>query len=215
MDSSLAQKLGKLTGSLLRHPSHLPRYLAHLPVWGRSPIDLGLPWFSYGAIDRLEKSVRPEHTVFEFGSGGSSAFLARRARSVRCVENDASWHAVICAHAKSLGLTNLTCELHAFGEAEAGDYHDLTYFKALENHRYDIVIVDGFCGFTTGSYGALRPYCFTQALRSVTRPGGIIVVDDYWMYPKFSALAPEAQLTVYESTGPCRYGVTSTAVFQF
>jgi spermidine synthase len=112
-------------------------------------------------------------------------------------------------------LSNLTCELHAFDDAEAAGYRDLPYFKAIENHRYDIIIVDGFCGFTTGSYGALRPYCMQQALASVVRPGGMIVVDDYWMYPEFAALAPEAQLTVFESTGPCRYGVTSTAIFQF
>jgi len=40
-------------------------------------------------------------------------------------------------------------------------------------------------------------------------------VDDYWMYPEFASLAPQARLTVFEGPGPCRYGVTSTAIFRF
>jgi len=214
MDNSLAHKILDLAGSLARYPKHLPPYLAHLPCWGRSPIELELPWFSYGAIDHLRQVVRPEHEVFEFGSGGSSVFLARRARSVHCVENDAAWHAVVTARASALGLSNLHCALHAFGDAEAAHFKDLPYFRALENRQFDIIVVDGFCGFTTGTYGELRPHCFRLALAAV-RPGGLIVVDDYWMYREFAALAPQAKLRIFESTGPCRYGVTSTAVFQF
>lgn len=214
MDNFLAQKMARLTGSLLSHPGHASRYLRHLPCWGRSPIDLELPWFSYGAIDFLRNAVRPAHTVFEFGSGGSSVFLARLARNVRSVENDPAWHQVVFARAAKLGLANLHCELHAFGDEDAARYSELPYFRALEGHQYDVIVIDGFCGFTTGLYGALRPHCFRLALAAIL-PGGMIVVDDYWMYPEFAALAPQAKLTVFEGTGPCRYGVTSTAVFRF
>jgi hypothetical protein len=91
----------------------------------------------------------------------------------------------------------------------------LPYFRALTGHTYDIVVVDGFCGYTTGRYGALRPHAFELALQAVRRPGGMIVVDDYWMYPELTARAPGARVQIFESTGPCRYGVTSTAVFQY
>lgn len=214
MDNSTGAKVLNLTRRLLVDPAQIPRYLAHLPCWGRSPIDLELPWFAYGAIDFLGPKVRPEHEVFEFGSGGSSVFLARRARSVVCVENDAAWHEVVTARARRLGLANLHCELHAFADAEAARYRELPYFRAIEGRRFDLIIVDGFCGYTTGRYGRLRPHCFALALQAV-RPGGMIVVDDYWMYPEFAALAPSAKLTIFEGPGPCRYGVTSTAVFQF
>ena len=214
MDTSTSQKLIRLTGSLLTHPTHWLRYLVHLPCWGRSPLDLQLPWFSYRAIDFLERTLQPAHEVFEFGSGGSSVFFARRAKFVHSVENDTAWHGSVTARARQLGLANLQCDLHAFGDAEAARYAELPYFRAIEGRRFDVIIVDGFCGFTTGRYGALRPHCFRLALHAV-RPGGMIVVDDYWMYPDFAGLAPQAKLIVFESTGPCRYGVTSTAVFQF
>lgn len=215
MDTSRREKIFALASSLLRHPGHVPRWLAHLPCWRRTPIDAGLPWFSFGAIDYLARNVRPDQDVFEFGSGGSSVFLARRARSVRSMENDAAWHRIVCARAEALGLRNLACELHPFGDAETDHYADLPYFKALEGRNYDIIVVDGFCGFTTGRYGALRPHAFELALRAVRRPGGMIVVDDYWMYPELTSRGQGAQVRVFESTGPCRYGVTSTAVFQF
>ncbi|HEY0863732.1 MAG TPA: hypothetical protein VGD97_06475 [Lacunisphaera sp.] len=214
MDTPFGKKIARLTGSLLSHPAQVPRYVSHLPVWARSPIDLELPWFSYGAIDFLRDAVRPGHMVFEFGSGGSSVFLARRAQQVQSVENDPAWHAIVTARAQKLGLANLHCELHAFGDEDAHRYAELPYFRAIEGRRFDLIVVDGFCGFSTGTYGALRPHCFRLALQAV-RPGGMIVVDDYWMYPEFAALAPQAQLTVFEGPGPCRYGVTSTAVFRF
>jgi predicted O-methyltransferase YrrM len=214
MDTSLTQKIFSAARSLLRHPTQLPRYLAHLPCWRRSPLDLQLPWFSYGAIDFLARTLQPTQEVFEFGSGGSSVFLARRTRSVISVENDPVWHGITTARTRSLGLTNLACELHVFGDAEAARYPELPYFRALEGRRFDVIVVDGYCGFTTGPYGALRPHCFRLALQAI-RPGGLIVVDDYWMYPEFADLAPQAKLTVFEGMGPCRYGTTSTAVFEF
>ena len=214
MDNPRSRKVLNLAVSLLTHPGQLPRYARHLPCWGRSPIDVELPWFAYDAIDFLGRTVQPDHEVFEFGSGGSSVFFARRAKSVHSVENDAAWHAVVTARARQLGLTNLRCDLHAFGDAESLRYRELPYFHAIEGRQFDVIIVDGFCGFKTGRYGALRPHSFQLALKAV-RPGGMIVVDDYWMFPELAASAPQAKLTVFESTGPCRYGVTSTAVFQF
>jgi hypothetical protein len=45
----------------------------------------------YGAIDLLEGLMRPEWTVFEFGSGNSTLWLSRRVRRVLSVEHDAAW----------------------------------------------------------------------------------------------------------------------------
>ena len=35
------------------------------------------------------------------------------------------------------------------------------------------------------------------------------------MLRELAARAPEARLTEFVSIGPCRYGVTSTAIFEF
>lgn len=215
MNTSYPTKALMLAGALLRHPTHVPVWLTTLPCWGRRPMDVELPWFSNGAINYLKRAVRPEHEVFEFGSGGSSVFFARRTRSVRSVENDAAWYRLVTERTAALGLGNFRCELHPFGDDDVARHQELSYFSAIVGHTYDIVVVDGFCGFTANTYGPLRPHAFDLALAAVRRPGGMIVVDDYWMYPELTARASGSQVHVFESTGPCRYGVTSTAVFQF
>jgi hypothetical protein len=215
MKGSMASRGERLVRNLATHPADLFRYVRYLPVWKKMPVDVGLPWFSFGAIDYLDAWIKPTHDIFEFGSGGSSLFFGRRARSVLSVENNAGWHAIVQQKLQESRLSNVSCELHEFGDAEAHRYQSLSYFAALGNRAFDMIVVDGFCGFTTAEFGLLRPHSFELALASVRRPGGVIVVDDYWMFPDIHRQAPDAKLRVFESTGPCRYGVTSTAVFEF
>jgi hypothetical protein len=200
---------------LARRPGQIVPYVRYLPLWGRQPADVEWPWFSFGAVAYLRKFVRPEHRVFEFGSGGSSFFFARRAASVLCVENDAVWQQRIAALAAKRGLANLRCELHPIDPGHPELYPGLSYFVALQPLPYDIIVVDGWCDYENAAYGRLRYVAVDRALDCVRRPGGIVIVDDYWMFPEIAARAPEAQLTVFESPGPCRYGVTSTAVLAF
>jgi len=67
---------------------------------------------SYGVIDFLSGALRSHQAVFEFGSGGSSLFFARRVKRVLSVENDANWHRVVTAAALQRGITNLDCQFH-------------------------------------------------------------------------------------------------------
>jgi hypothetical protein len=215
MKGTHLQRALRLSAGFARCPRQIFPYVRYLPAWGRQPADVELPWFSFGAIEFLQRQVRREHRVFEFGCGGSSFFFARRAASVLSVENDASWQQRVAALATQRGLANLRCELHSIDPGHPERYPELSYFTALQPLPYDIIVVDGWCDFQNAEQGLLRQVSFERALACVRRPGGIIIVDDYWMFPEMAAHAPEARLTVFESPGPCRYGVTSTAVFAF
>jgi hypothetical protein len=214
MDGNHLQRLIRLAAALGRRPWQLLPYVRHLPLWGKTPIDLELPWFSYGVIGYLARMITPACQIFEYGSGGSTIFFARRAAYVVCVENDAAWHRRVQEHLRRAGLTNVDCQLHASGDVEAGRYQELSYFHALEAGRFDLIVVDGFCGFGTGRYGKLRPHAFSQACAAVKRPG-MVVLDDFWMFPEARTLAGCVEPEVFQGVGPCRYGVTSTAVFRF
>jgi hypothetical protein len=215
MKGTPSRKVMRLLACFARCPRQFLPYVRCLPAWGRQPADVELPWFSFGAIEFLQRHVRREHAVFEFGSGGSSFFFARRAASVLSVENDSSWQQRVAQLATQRNLTNLRCELHPIDPGKPEQYLDLSYFTALQPLPYDIIVVDGWCDYENAAQGLLRQFAFDRALKCVRRPGGIIVVDDYWMFPEMAPRAPEARLTVFESPGPCRYGVTSTAVFAF
>jgi hypothetical protein len=212
---STSQRVTRLLLSLLRQPHLVWPYCKFLPAWGRQPAAIELPWFSFGAIAFLDKYLCPQHRVFEFGSGGSSLFFARRAASVLSVESHAEWQQRVAAMATDRRLSNLRCELHPVDTSKPDAYPGLSYFTALQPVPYDVIAVDGYCDYDNAEFGLLRDVAFDRALTCVRRPGGIIVVDDFWMFPEMSARAQAAHLTVFESPGPCRYGVTSTAVFQF
>src|SRR4051812_39332685 len=116
MDTAYSQKAFALAGALAGSPRDLLPYFRYLPLWGRRPADVEKPWFSFGAIRYLENYLRPQHRVFEYGSGGSSFFFARRAGEVLSVENDPEWHRIVSGHIGQRGLKNLTCELHPLAD---------------------------------------------------------------------------------------------------
>lgn len=50
-----------------------------------------LPWFSYPAIEFIEGADFSQHDIFEWGSGFSTLYWARCARSVTAIEDDRDW----------------------------------------------------------------------------------------------------------------------------
>lgn len=58
-------------------------------------VALDVPWWTYNAIDVVSEflEARPGARVFEYGSGASTIWLARRAGRVTSVEHHADWHA--------------------------------------------------------------------------------------------------------------------------
>ena len=62
------------------------------------PVDaLGgpVPWFTYPAIDFLDRVDTKDFTVFEWGGGNSTLWWAKRVRSVRAVDHDTKWYEIV------------------------------------------------------------------------------------------------------------------------
>jgi len=214
MNTSFPRKALSLLSALAHSPRDIGPYLRHLPCWGRQPADLELPWLTYAAIRRIERHLTPSSRVFEFGSGGSSFFFARRGLQLTSVESDPEWHARITELARRRGLANLICRLEALDEAALVHFHGHPFFLAVQAGPWDLILIDSFCGFETGGTGGqLRPYAFSLAVNQL-KPGGLIVVDDSWLYPEL--LQPRAGWSIEDcaGVGPCRYGVSSTALFR-
>jgi hypothetical protein len=211
MDTRYSEKALTLAKSLARSPRDLPGYLAHLPLWGRRPVDVRLPWFSAGAIRFLEKNIRPTDRVFEFGSGGSTFFFAERSAAVLSVENDPAWHTLVVERLRARGLANASCELHPLADDSLASFHHSTFSQRIASGTWNIVIVDCHLGFGAARYGVIRPAAFALA-RDRVAPGGFIVLDDSWMFPELLQPVAGWEVQNFIGVGPCRYGVTSTAI---
>ncbi|HET7624286.1 MAG TPA: hypothetical protein VFM25_03400, partial [Verrucomicrobiae bacterium] len=114
MRGNVPIKIARLVANLALNPRYIPRCVNHNIINGRTPVDLEMPWFSYAAIDFLERFMRPEMTVCEYGSGGSTLFFARRARSVFSIENSEKWFDLVLRRLQQNSLNNVTIQLHPF-----------------------------------------------------------------------------------------------------
>jgi predicted O-methyltransferase YrrM len=201
------ERVCKLGGDLLQRPSNIPRYISQNILGRRSPIDLELPWFSYGAIDFLETFLRVEMRVFEFGSGGSTIFFARRCANVESVEDHPDWAARVRERMAQLGLTNFAITECPFDFNHPDAFAESRYLEQVRRGSYDVVVVDG----ADNDY-SIRPRCF-EAAEDQVNPGGIIVVDDSWRYRQLRETRRARRVEIFETVGPARYGVTSTDIY--
>jgi SAM-dependent methyltransferase len=192
---------------LTLHPQHLVRYVAHNVARRRFPLDLEMPWFSYAAADFLDGWLRTHMDVFEYGSGGSTLFYAKRARSVLAIEDNVEWYERVTARVKERGFSNVEVQLHPFDFKNPVGFERSSYLLAMPDRKFDIIVVDG-----SEEWTQVRPTCFQLAERHVN-PGGIIVLDDSWRYSSVRSTHQAKRYEVFQSVGPGRPGVTSTDVY--
>lgn len=166
--------------------------LRRYPDWKRSlahgnPLDDRRPWITYGAIDFLDKLVVAGTRCFEWGCGGSTAFLLDRGGVVTSIEHDPQWYERLKARLASGKVQSDLRLIPAADACEAsGDPSDAQqYFSSDPRHGaqsfrdyvsaideesddgLDLVLIDG----------RARPACIRHARRKV-RPGGWLVLDN-------------------------------------
>ena len=119
------------------------------------------PWLPFDAIVWLDAVVNENMRVFEWGSGGSTIFLAQRCQSVMSVEIDASWVERTMSRAEELGLDNVQV-LHI---APSDPYYSSVL--ALQPQKFDLIFIDG----------KERLRCAEAAIKKIAK-GGIILFDN-------------------------------------
>jgi hypothetical protein len=117
-----------------------------------------VPWMNFPMISFLEGRLTKDLTLFEFGSGYSTQFLARRVGSIVSVEFDKKWYEMV----------KLTLPENAeliFAEQDR-DGHYCRVVGSL-GRRFDVVLIDGVD----------RVNCIRQSIPTLTARG-VILLDD-------------------------------------
>ncbi|MCB9354209.1 MAG: hypothetical protein H6575_06550 [Lewinellaceae bacterium] len=157
---------------------------------GRNSVADALPWINFPALEFLERHLRPENIVFEFGGGGSTLFFCKNVAEVATVEDHPEWFDILTKTVKAQGWQNwkgymVPAEDLPEGQT-AGAPQDPAAFssnakgmeqKSFEKYArtinqypgeyFDLVLVDG----------RARPACINQALPHLKK-GGYLVVDN-------------------------------------
>lgn len=117
-----------------------------------------IPWVTYSFIDFISERIKKDHTIFEFGSGNSTIYYAKRAKKVVSVEHDKEWFDKISASAPS------NSEM-VFSELQTGG--EYSKMPSAMEQQFDIIIVDG----------RDRVNCCYNSISALSE-NGVVVLDD-------------------------------------
>jgi hypothetical protein len=117
---------------------------------------MDVPWWTFPAIDAVDRWIaarKGDVRVFEYGSGASTVWLARRAKHVVSVEHDVGFAKMA---APMLALPNVELRViepvrsNSTAQAPSGrsGYEDADFSAYVDSigdgaARYDIVVIDG------------------------------------------------------------------------
>lgn len=128
-----------------------------------------IPWYTYPSIEYLDNIDFSDKIVFEYGSGNSSAYWARKAKLVFSVEHDKEWHKKISKNLTENQKIEL-CE-------NEKDYLDSIY---KISSKMDVIIIDGL----------YREKCAKLVKEHLT-DGGIVILDNADWYKETSRFLRE------------------------
>lgn len=153
------------------------------------------PWISYAAIHFLSQRIRPEFTVFEYGSGNSTLWWSSHTARVVSCEHNQKWFQKMSA--------KLPANVEYIHETiEGGQYPSvITKFDS-----FDVIMIDG----------RERVSCTSFAIEKL-KADGVIVFDnsDRERYqPAFDLLASRGFRRLdFVSMGPISQKPISTSIF--
>ena len=128
------------------------------------PIDKNqkeIPWFTYPAIEYLNKLDLKDKSIFEYGSGNSTVYWTRNMKEVFAVENNETWFKSVKKRIK-----NAKYQL----ETDKDKYiNNIKVYK----RKYDVIVIDG----------DFRDKCAIEAIKYLGE-GGFIVLDNSDWFPK-------------------------------
>lgn len=139
-------------------------------------VRMDVPWWSFPAIRAVDQWLAQRNNVraFEYGSGASTAWLARRCRKVVSAEHDAGFMRVVATQVASenveLRLAEPAPSDHPLVRSGRNGYANSdfsAYVDAIGDDEYDLIIVDG----------RARAACLERALGQLAQ-GGLIVFDN-------------------------------------
>ena len=172
-----------------------------LTGWSQDSQGFSLPWMSYNFIEFISHKLQPHHEIFEFGSGSSTLFFAKRVKKVTAIESNKKWHEIMQIKLREANITNV--ELILMDDAlENSEYEN--YAKNLG--RFDFVFVDSLKRFE----------CVKNSLDAIKADGALILDDsERKNYQKIFTFLAERNFMQQDFVGiaPGQFRLKNTSFF--
>jgi predicted O-methyltransferase YrrM len=167
---------------MLIKPHWTLRYVAsRLALMGYERKNPDAPWLTPAAVSILETLLLPTDIALEWGSGRSTAWIAKRVQHLTSVEDNREWFDRVSEKLRADGISNVDYRFKALpsGGLHAPDTPYVGVVGDFADERVDFVLVDG----------QARPACATRVLPKLTA-GGAIVIDNIEWFLEWSSDAP-------------------------
>jgi len=153
-----------------------------------------IPWYTYPAIEYIKQLDFSNKSIFEYGSGNSSKFWAKRCKTLVSVEDDREWY------------SNVKDDISAIAEYRFCESKE-AYIQSIRasSSAFDVIIVDG----------SHRYECAFESINKLRDDGFIILDNSDWL-GETSKLLRDADLIEVDMSGfgPIN-GYTWTTSFYF
>jgi hypothetical protein len=179
-------------------------------------LDSSYPWWTYSSVDFVEKylATKSAARVFEWGSGGSSLWLANRCASVVSVEHDENWMPKMVdrlpVNAEIRFVKPEMNQNQHFSSKKHGwknlNFENYVNSVSQEADKFDLIVIDG----------RSRVACLSRALENLSS-GGMILFDNVQRLRYLrSVLKVDSSVfhrKLFFGRTPCSLLPTFTAVF--
>lgn len=130
------------------------------------------PWLTATAVTALQDLLKPSDIGFEFGSGRSTLWLARRVQFLHSMEHEPEWFARVHEWLEREKLTDkvdyqLTPASGELAYVLSDDHPYVKGITEMPDGELDFVLVDGI----------LRLTCVRLSMRKL-KPGGVLILDN-------------------------------------
>ena len=122
-----------------------------------------LPWMTYPFIKYISSKLNDRQIIFEYGSGSSTLFFAKRVKKVVTVESNKKWYEITKQKLFEDKINNV--ELIYFEDALQNNNYEL--FASNYQEKFDLIIIDSLKRFN----------CATNSLGAIKSDGAIILDD--------------------------------------
>ncbi len=133
------------------------------------------PWLTPSAVLFLESYLKPADVGFEWGSGRSTVWFARRLGKLVSVEDRRQWYATVTGRLAKSQLSHrvdyqyIPCECQERDEPVEHPYASAA--RAMADGSLDFALVDG----------NIRAACMRAILPKI-KPGGLLILDNAERY---------------------------------
>lgn len=165
-----------------------------------------LPWTTYQFIEFIKTKLNKEQIIFEYGSGSSTLFFAKRVKKVIALESNFDWFCFMQKKINDLELRNVEL-IYLDNALQNEKYENFAKEKSAEiNEKFDLILIDSLKRFA----------CARNSLQAI-KPEGMVILDDSERknYQKIFDFFAENKLTKLDFAGiaPGQLKIKNCSVF--